>query len=295
MILDTASQTRLLGVIAALLIVLRPACSTTSDPAAFAQNLRDNRQDAIAADSLLGKLALATDVIQRQNTYYASLNSYVPVGVHVNCHFGPQPLNGKASASASAKQYVNDVAYIVGDGYQPVVTEQQKGTYNQSWSLGLLWKGRCQIFDGHPSCNFTFNAESRASGLAQITRVPKGGTVEFVSCGVYMDGGVVNSTSCFQDESTTIVPVTVPFAEESVSKIYFISTYKDSAADGPPGDYSLTYACQFQWNSLSVINPLTNANGLDPRLTAALPNHQNGPFGPVGNGGNGGRRLQQQA
>lgn len=40
-----------------------------------------------------------------------------------------------------------------------------------------------------------------------------------------------------QDDSTTVVPVTVPFAEESVSKIYFISTYKDSAAEGPPGKH----------------------------------------------------------
>ncbi|BDA49126.1 hypothetical protein COCOBI_13-2360 [Coccomyxa sp. Obi] len=288
-------HTGITAIIAALLIALRPACSAILDPAAFAQNLRDNRQDAIAADSLLGKLNLPTGVTQRQNTYYAALNSYVPVGVHVNCHFGPEPLNGKASASASAKQYINDVAYIAGDGYQPVIGEQEKGTYNQSWSGGLVWKGWCQIFDGHPSCNFTFDAVSRASGLAQITRVPKGGTVKFVSCGVYMDKGVLNSTSCFQDDSTTVVPVTVPYAEESVSNIYFISTYRDSAADGPPGDYSLTYACQFGWNSFSVINPLTDAVGLDPRLTAALPNHQNGGFGPVGNGGNGGRRLLKQA
>ncbi|BDA49125.1 hypothetical protein COCOBI_13-2350 [Coccomyxa sp. Obi] len=287
MLSDRTLHTRVTASIAALLIVLRPACSTVLDPAAFAQELRDNRQDAIAADSLLGKL-------KPLYTGYASLNSAVPVGVLVNCHYGPEPLNGKASASASAKQYVNDVAYIVGDGYQSVVKEQQKGTYNQSWSLGLLWKGWCQIIDGHPSCNFTFNADSRASGLAQITRVPKGGTVEFVSCGVYMDEGVATSTTCFQDDSTTVVPVTVPFAEESVSKIYFISTYKDSAADGPPGNYSLTYACQFAWNSMIIFNQLGNEAGLDPRITAVLPNHQNGGFGPVGNGGNEGRRLLRQ-
>ena len=130
------SHTRVTAVVAALLFVLQPACSTILDPAAFAQDLRDNRQDAIAADSLLGKV---TPLF----TGYASLNSAVPVAVLVNCHYGPEPLNGKASASASAKQYVKDVAYIVGDGYQPVVKEQQKGTYDQSWSLGLTWKGRC--------------------------------------------------------------------------------------------------------------------------------------------------------
>ena len=256
MLSDRASHTRATAIIAALLIVLRPACSAILDPAAYAQDLRDNRQDAIAADSLLGKLNLPTGIAQRQNTYYASLNSYVPVAVLVNCHFGPEPFNGKASASASAQQYVNDVAYIVGDGYQPVVKEEQKGTYNQSWSGGLLWKGwcdtrilhvehiqtqddsktinitllhyvkvhtsisdncwnqrtvfllvcRCQIFNGRPSCNFTFDAGSRASGLAQITRVPKSGTVEFVSCGIYMDGGVVNSTSCFQVRQSRALP-----------------------------------------------------------------------------------------
>ena len=57
---------------------------------------------------------------------------------------------------------------------------------------------RCLINGAHePSCNFTLNAESRASGLAQITRVPDA-SIKFVSCGIYMDGTVVNSTTCFQ-------------------------------------------------------------------------------------------------
>ena len=138
-----ASHSRVNAILAALLFVLQAACSKILDPSAFAQDLRDNRQDAIAAESLLGKLSLPTGLTQRQNTYYASLNSAVPVAVHVNCHFGPEPLDGKASSSASAKQYINDVAYIVGDGYQPVVGEQQKANYNQSWAGGLLWKGWC--------------------------------------------------------------------------------------------------------------------------------------------------------
>jgi hypothetical protein len=57
---------------------------------------------------------------------------------------------------------------------------------------------RCLINGAHePGCNFTLNAESRASGLAQITRVPDA-NIKFVSCGIYMDGTIVNSTSCFQ-------------------------------------------------------------------------------------------------
>ena len=152
---------------------------------------------------------------------------------------------------------------------------------------------RCIIDNGHPSCNFTFDAVSRALGLSQTRRVPAGGTVTFTSCSVYMDEGVVTSPTCFevsalqatatenpqmrswqhgadherpmlqcvidcmrramhvlvcfqnvshpwcmlllQDDSTTAASLTVPFAEGSVSKISFISTYHDSSPDGPPG------------------------------------------------------------
>ena len=57
---------------------------------------------------------------------------------------------------------------------------------------------RCIIDNGHPSCNFTFDATSRALGLSQTRRVPAGGTVAFVSCGVYVDEGVVTSPTCFE-------------------------------------------------------------------------------------------------
>ena len=57
---------------------------------------------------------------------------------------------------------------------------------------------RCQLDAAHrPSCNFTMDGASRASGLAQITRVPDA-NINFVSCGIYMDGTIVNSTTCFQ-------------------------------------------------------------------------------------------------
>lgn len=122
-----------LGVLAGLLLVLRPAVCTINAHEK-AQDLRDNRENAIAADSLAGKI---TPLF----TGYASLNSAVPVGVLVNCHYGPEAYNGTGSLSASAKQYINDISYIVGDGYQPVVKPQEKGTYNQSWSEGITWGG----------------------------------------------------------------------------------------------------------------------------------------------------------
>ena len=57
------------------------------------------------------------------------------------------------------------------------------------------------------------------------------------------------------------------------------------------GIYTLSYACQYGWNTDSIFNPVGNLIGLDPRLTGVLPNGQNGLFGPAGNGGNLGRRL----
>ena len=45
--------------------------------------------------------------------------------VLVNCHYGPSYL-GPTDNSASAAQYVRDVAYIAGDGYQPVTAVQPR-------------------------------------------------------------------------------------------------------------------------------------------------------------------------
>lgn len=39
-----------------------------------------------------------------------------------------------------------------------------------------------------------------------------------------------------QDDSTTVVPIQTSFDEDSVSKITFVVTFQDSAADGPAGD-----------------------------------------------------------
>ena len=74
----------------------------------------------------------------------------------------------------------------------------------------FLAMGRCMIQDHKPYCNFTLNALSRASGLAQMTRVPQGGSVKFDSCSINMNGAQVSSKTCFQ----VISPV--PVSQETL-------------------------------------------------------------------------------
>lgn len=64
---------------------------------------------------------------------------------------------------------------------------------------------RCLIVNQRPTCNFTFDAHSRASGTTQMTRVPTGGTVAFQSCGVWMDNNNVTSTTCFRVRARSAV------------------------------------------------------------------------------------------
>ena len=54
----------------------------------------------------------------------------------LNCR-NPQPLDGVASNSSSAKKYFEDVAYITGDGFHAVTPRQDKHDYNESWALGI--------------------------------------------------------------------------------------------------------------------------------------------------------------
>ena len=61
---------------------------------------------------------------------------------------------------------------------------------------------RCLIVNQRPTCNFTFDSHSRASGTTQMTRVPQGGSVAFQSCGVWMDNNNVTSTTCFRVSPT---------------------------------------------------------------------------------------------
>ena len=66
------------------------------------------------------------------------------------------------------------------------------------------------IQEQKPYCNFTLNALSRASGLAQMTRVPSGGSVKFDSCSIVMDGAKITSKTCFQ------VLCPVPMCQETL-------------------------------------------------------------------------------
>ncbi|KAK9918256.1 hypothetical protein WJX75_002649 [Coccomyxa subellipsoidea] len=225
---------------------------------------------------------------------YATLNNQIPVPVAVNCR-NPEPQDGVASKSASAKQYFDDVAYITGDSFHPVTARHPKGDYNESWSLGIQIGGGCLIgSDNKPSCDLNFNAITRASGTSQIRRVPKDGTVEFVSCSVTMDTTTESSSTCFEDDSTTVLKIKTGFPENSISSIKFLSTYKDTAPEGPPGLYTLVYWCQFSFNPTTQINsaidPSRNEFGNDQRISSIVPRVENN-FGPAGNGGNLGRRL----
>ena len=78
-------------------------------------------------------------------TGYTVLNPNVPTPVSVRCGDGPQPVNGSASASASAQQYLHDVERIVGDGHVTINGTQPKGTYNQSFAPGFYWLGTCAL------------------------------------------------------------------------------------------------------------------------------------------------------
>ena len=125
---------RILGLAAAL--VLLHQAQGQEDPAVYHKYLTDNKASAIAADVLKGKV---TPLF----TGYAAINQVVPVKILVNCHYGPQPYPSQSSASnsTSANKYVNDIAYIVGDGYRPATQILPKQDYNQSWGLGIVWKG----------------------------------------------------------------------------------------------------------------------------------------------------------
>lgn len=108
----------------------------TVDPEAYANYLNNNKADAIAADSILGKLTPFF-------TGYASLNDAVPTGILVNCHYGSTAYNNSASNSSAAADYLHAVHYKVGDNYVPVTDKEPIHEYNQSWSLGLIFIGRC--------------------------------------------------------------------------------------------------------------------------------------------------------
>lgn len=100
-----------------------------------------------------------------------------------------------------------------------------------------------------------------------------------------------------QDDSTTLAKITAGFAENSISAIDFLSTFKDTSPEGPPGEYTLVYPCMFAFNPTILLNPIISATALnneaapDHRLSDFNPRVANGVYGPLGNGGSQGRRL----
>ena len=109
------------------IILVAAGCSfhahATKNPIDYAKYLTDNKASAIAADILLGK---STPLF----TGYGALNDAVPSSLLVNCHYGATYL-GPKDKSASAAKYLADIEYVASDGYQPVVVQQPKGSYNQ--------------------------------------------------------------------------------------------------------------------------------------------------------------------
>ena len=43
----------------------------------------------------------------------------------------------------------------------------------------------------------------------------------------------------------------------SLQRIDFLTTFSDTSPDGPPGDYTVTYRCQYTYNTVDT-NPVGN-------------------------------------
>ena len=91
-----------------------------------------------------------------------------------------------------------------------------------------------------------------------------------------------------QEDSTTLAKIKAGFPENAIGTVIFFSTYNETAADGPPGTYTLTYACQYAYNPLIQLNPVMTANpyndavAADPRIDAVFPSWMNGQYGGPG-------------
>ncbi len=78
------------------------------------------------------------------------------------------------------------------------------------------------------------------------------------------------------------------FPENAIGSVVFYSSYNDTSADGPPGTYTLSYACQYAYNPVIQLNPGMTANpyndaaAADPRTNAVIPYWMNGMFGSKG-------------
>ena len=91
-----------------------------------------------------------------------------------------------------------------------------------------------------------------------------------------------------QEDSTTVAKVKAAFPENAIGSVVFYSSYNDTSADGPPGTYTLSYACQYAYNPVIQLNPGMTANpyndaaAADPRTNAVIPYWMNGMFGSKG-------------
>ena len=78
------------------------------------------------------------------------------------------------------------------------------------------------------------------------------------------------------------------FPENAIGNVVFYSSFIDTSPDGPPGTYTLAYACQYAYNPVIQLNPAITANpyndaaAADPRTSAVVPNWMNGEFGGKG-------------
>jgi hypothetical protein len=63
------------------------------------------------------------------------------------------------------------------------------------------------------------------------------------------------------------------FQARSIQRLDFLTTFADASPDGPPGDYSVTYRCQYTYNQLDT-NPTGNLIQVPVRACAcARPDH----------------------
>lgn len=57
------------------------------------------------------------------------------------------------------------------------------------------------------------------------------------------------------------------YQARSIQRIDFLTTFTDASPEGPPGDYTVTYRCQYSYNGLNT-NPLGNLVQVPVRLLA---------------------------
>ena len=64
------------------------------------------------------------------------------------------------------------------------------------------------------------------------------------------------------------------FQARSIQRLDFLTTFTDTSPDGPPGDYTVTYRCQYSYNTIDT-NPVGNiiqipVSALAPSMKSCL-------------------------